>query len=102
MLLHSKDYYRQIAEKLNATLGVDPNLEARWRWGGAGDYPYTHFFQKGSYATGFTVLDCSEDCLTNGDLEFLAKNGMTCDAERLKALSKQVVKRLAKTVAKEA
>lgn len=83
MLLQSKDYYRAIAP---------PGYE----WIGAGDLPYTHEFQTGNYRDGFRVLSCSEDCLTNGDLAFLAKHGMTCDKNRLKRLSARIARRIAK------
>lgn len=82
MLLRHKDYYREKGESIG------------WEWVAAGDYPYTHIFQKGDYNEGFTVIECGEQCLENGDLEFYAKNGMTCSKKRLKTLSKEFIKKL--------
>jgi hypothetical protein len=78
-MLHDKQFYR------------DLNPPNGYKWGGAGDLPYTHFFQSGR-----KVLECSEICLSNGDLEFLATNDMTCDKSRLKALSKECIKKYGK------
>ena len=82
MLLQPKDYYRKIAPP-------------GWVWVGGGDYDYTHIFQTGDYKTGFKVLECSEDCLTNGNLEFMAQHSLSCTKPLLKKLSKQIAKRLA-------
>ena len=80
MLHQSKDFYRGL------------KLPNGYEWGGAGDLPFTHFFQSGNYRTGFKVMECSEVCLSNGDAEFMATHEMTCTKERLAELSAECIK----------
>jgi len=77
---HSKDYYRKSAP-------------AGWQWVGTGDYPFTHIYSSGDYKTGFKELNCTEDCITNGNLEFMAKHGLTMTTALLKKESRRIVKR---------
>lgn len=80
-MLHDKQYYR------------DLNLPNGYKWGGESDLPYTHFFVRGDYKHGFSEIECSETCIANGDIQFLAENHMTCDKARLKKLSRECVKK---------
>lgn len=78
-MIHSKDYYRKSA----------PN---GWQWVGCGDLPFTHIYSRGNYTEGFQELECSEECLTNGNLEFMAEHGLTMTKALLKKESKRLQK----------
>lgn len=66
---------------------------AGWDYVDAGDLPHTHIFQSGNNRDGFRMIECSDDCLTNGDLAFMAKHGLTCDKNRLADLSARIAQR---------
>jgi len=80
-MLNSKQYYRDKAPQ-------------GWKWVGAGDYPYTHIFCSGDYKKGFKEIECSEDCLTNGNLDCMIKYNVTMSKEALKEASKEIEARL--------
>lgn len=46
-----------------------------WQYGGFDEGRY--LFQKGSYATGFTLMECFEEDLTPENLALMAKLGVT-------------------------
>jgi hypothetical protein len=67
-MLKNKEYYKNIAPQ-------------GFKWVGVGKFPYTHLFQSGNYSDGFIMINFSEDCLTNGNLEFLCKNKLSFDTK---------------------
>lgn len=72
-MLHNKAYYRKF--KCNG-----------YEWGGAYDYPESHFFVKELPGYKFLELKCTEDCLSNGNFEFMANHELTFTDEKLKEI----------------
>lgn len=76
---HSKDYYRNKGKELGLT------------WGGFDDG--IHFFQSGDYKIGFKPMECTEECLENGNAEFMVKHDLTLTKEKVKHIQRKYKKR---------
>jgi hypothetical protein len=76
---HSKNYYRSLS--CNG-----------YEWGGE-HLPGIHFFVYGNNRDGFKEMLIDEDGLTNGDLQFMTKHGLTLTEKEAKKRSKAFIRK---------
>ena len=75
MLIQSKSYY----------VGIGKGLGMSWVCCDDG----IHLFQSGSYRSGFSVMYCTEDCLTNGNAAYMVLHGLTLSDEKVRELQRK-------------
>lgn len=69
---HNKDHYRNKGKELGMS------------WGGCDEG--VHFFQSGNYKDKFKVMYCTEECLENGNAEYMVKHDLTLSDEKVRSL----------------
>lgn len=48
-----------------------------------------HQFQKGDYRAGFTCMYVTEECLSNGNAEYMIQHGLTLSDEKVSELQRK-------------